>query len=90
VDLGVSPSEVTTELADLVAKTDRHLLRKIRTLVLSGQEYAGFADRLTAQPHLVLWAAKADGADPGQGDSPVKPAAHEILATPRHDTVKSH
>jgi DNA-binding transcriptional regulator YhcF (GntR family) len=56
-------------LADLIAKTERHLARKIRPLVLSGEEYASLTDTLIAQPHLVLWTAKADGADYRQGDS---------------------
>jgi hypothetical protein len=37
-------------LADLIAKTERHLARKIRPLVLSGEEYASLADTLTPSP----------------------------------------
>lgn len=56
-------------LADLIAKTERHLARKIRPLVLTTEEYAGLADTLIVKPHLVLWTAKADEADRQQGDS---------------------
>ncbi len=55
-------------LADLVAKTERHLARKIRPLVLSGEEYAGLADTLTAQPHLVLWTSLRPGGDQVPGE----------------------
>jgi hypothetical protein len=68
-------------LADLVAKTERHIARKIHASVLSGEEYAGRAHTLTAEPHLVLWKANADGADRCQGDS----RATECSATANPD-----
>ena len=71
-------------LADLVAKTERHLARKIRPLILSGEEYAGLADTLAAQPHLVLWTAKADGADRREDDSPAYATQSRV---PRHDAT---
>ncbi len=42
-------------LLDLVAKTERFLKRKIRTLVLTPEEYARLADCLKAKPSLLLW-----------------------------------
>jgi DNA-binding transcriptional regulator YhcF (GntR family) len=47
-------------LADLVAKTERQLSRKIRVQVLSPGDYASLSATLAAQPHLLLWAADGD------------------------------
>jgi hypothetical protein len=44
-------------LADLVAKTERQLSRKIRVEVLSPKDYPDRSPTLAAQPHLLLWAA---------------------------------
>ncbi len=66
-------------LADLVAKTERHLARKIRPLVLTAEEYTALATTLTAQPHLVLWTAKADGADRRPGASPANATQSSAL-----------
>ncbi len=52
-------------LADLVAKTERHLERQIEASVLSVEEYIGLAADFFAQPHLVLWAAKETAKEPG-------------------------
>ncbi len=45
-------------LIDLVKKTERYIGRKIRTLVLSKDEYKGLEKRLKAQPFVVLWESK--------------------------------
>ena len=42
-------------LTDLVKKTERYIGRKIRTLVLSKDEYKGLEKRLKAKPFVVLW-----------------------------------
>ena len=52
-------------LADLVAKTERHPARKIRPLVLTAEEYAALATTLIAKPHLVLWTADGQGRTSG-------------------------
>lgn len=44
-------------LADLVGKTEAYIGRKIRTLVLSEEEYRDYGDRIRKKPHLVLWSA---------------------------------
>ncbi len=45
-------------LIDLIKKTERYIGRKIRTLVLSRDEYEGLKKRLKAQPFVVLWEVK--------------------------------
>jgi DNA-binding Lrp family transcriptional regulator len=42
-------------LNDLVAKTERHIGRKIRTLVLSSEEFEDFESTLMNRPQLLLW-----------------------------------
>ncbi len=42
-------------LADLVAKTEKYIKRKIRTLVLTEDEYQELVERFMSGPHLVLW-----------------------------------
>ena len=42
-------------LNDLVAKTEKYIHRKIRTLVLSQEEYKGFRLGRRHKPSLVLW-----------------------------------
>ncbi|NDY42308.1 winged helix-turn-helix transcriptional regulator [Dissulfurirhabdus thermomarina] len=42
-------------LADLVAKTEKYIGRKIRTLVLSGKEWADFGRHIRNRPLLLLW-----------------------------------
>lgn len=44
-------------LADIVAKTERYIGRKIRTLVLGRQEYEALRETLSRRPQLVLWQA---------------------------------
>ncbi len=42
-------------LQDLVAKTERYINRKIRTLVLSEEEYKSLEATLKDRPHVTLW-----------------------------------
>lgn len=44
-------------LDDLVMKTEGYIGRKIRTLVLSEEEYGHYDARIRDKPHLVLWSA---------------------------------
>jgi AraC-like DNA-binding protein len=46
-------------LDDLVRKTERYIERKIRTLVLTAEEYARLKPSLDQRPHLPLWSADA-------------------------------
>ncbi|MBW2092602.1 MAG: ArsR family transcriptional regulator, partial [Deltaproteobacteria bacterium] len=45
-------------LNDLSRKTERYINRKIRTLVLSREEYETFLPRLKSRPHVLLWESK--------------------------------
>ncbi len=45
-------------LADLSAKTERHINRKIRALVLSASEFESMANGETLMPRVELWRAK--------------------------------
>lgn len=45
-------------LNDLSRKTERYIKRKIRTLVLSREEYETFLPRLKSRPHVLLWESK--------------------------------
>ena len=49
-------------LDDLVAKTERYIDRRIRTLVVSHEELGRFDERLRQSPVLLLW-SKAPGGD---------------------------
>ena len=42
-------------LRDLVTKTERYAERKIRTLVLTDDEFARFGESLRHRPHVLLW-----------------------------------
>ncbi len=44
-------------LQDLVQKTERYINRKIRTLLLSEQEYGKLKDMIGKRPNIVLWKA---------------------------------
>jgi predicted transcriptional regulator len=46
-------------LNDLSRKTERYIKRKIRTLVLSGDEYKNFLTELEKQPHVLIWESKS-------------------------------
>jgi len=42
-------------LNDLTRKTERYIKRKIRTLVLTEEEFQEFISTLESRPHLLLW-----------------------------------
>jgi len=70
-------------LLDLVAKTERYIERKIRTLCLTRNEYERMHDRLDQRPQLLLWNAVdlADEArlEAGQFGDADPHRAHESL-----------
>jgi predicted nucleotidyltransferase len=45
-------------LNDLTQKTERYIKRKIRTLVLSKEEYKDFLGKYNSQPFLMVWESK--------------------------------
>jgi hypothetical protein len=45
-------------LNDLSRKTERYIKRKIRSLVLTGQEYKDLLPRLKNRPRVLIWEAK--------------------------------
>ena len=47
-------------LSDLSRKTERYIKRKIRTIVLSGDEYNRFLPELEKRPNVLLWKFKPD------------------------------
>ena len=55
IDLGLVGDIDLKNLNDLVAKSERYLDRKIRTLVLTKAEYKKMESKLTECPYLVLW-----------------------------------
>jgi len=42
----------------LSRKTERYIKRKIRTIVLTREEFEGFIPALEGRPHLVVWEGK--------------------------------
>lgn len=55
IDLGLVGEIDQANLADLTAKTERYIGRKIRTLVLSREEYEELWPMLERRPMLCLW-----------------------------------
>jgi hypothetical protein len=45
-------------LNDLSRKTERYIKRKIRTLVLSRDEFKEFEPKLKTSPNILIWEAK--------------------------------
>jgi hypothetical protein len=45
-------------LNDLSRKTERYIKRKIRTLVLSRDEFKEFEPQLKTYPHILIWEKK--------------------------------
>jgi len=45
-------------LNDLSRKTERYIKRKIRSLVLSRDEFNDFSQKLENKPHVLIWKAK--------------------------------
>jgi PaaX-like protein len=46
------------QLNDLTTKTERYIRRKIRSLVMTFEEYQEFAKRMESLPHVVIWKSK--------------------------------
>lgn len=55
VDLALVGDINKQNLGDLVEKTERYIERKIRTLILTQQEYRDLKPTLDSRPHLMLW-----------------------------------
>ncbi len=51
-------------LLDLVAKTEKYIKRKIRTLVLTSKEYDDLAGHFEGRPSLLLWESGPGPAEP--------------------------
>jgi len=47
-------------LNDLSRKTERYIKRKIRSLVLTGDEFSGFKSKLEDRPHFLVWQRPQD------------------------------
>ena len=47
-------------LDDLTTKTERYIRRKIRSLVLSEEEFNELRPRLKGRPYILIWKAKKD------------------------------
>ena len=60
IDLGLVGEIDEDNLSDLVKKSERYLERKIRTLVLSRQEYQQMEDVLHQRPFMRLWEISDD------------------------------
>jgi len=58
VDLLLIGSIDQYHLNDLIRKTERYINRKIRTLVLSREEFSGFRGKMKDQSHLLIWEGK--------------------------------
>jgi len=54
------------QLDDLVTKTERHIQRRVRTLVVSLDEFSAMQQARCVQPNLLLWRS-LHGEDRGQG-----------------------
>ena len=49
-------------LADLSKKTERYIQRKIRTLILTTEEYKDFLPNLKGRPRVLIWEVKGERA----------------------------
>ena len=58
VDLVLVGNINMTHLAELSKKTEHYIKRKIRSLVVSLDEFAEFEKMIRQRPHLLLWEAK--------------------------------
>jgi hypothetical protein len=47
-------------LSDLTSKTERYIKRKVRSLVLSRDEYKAFLTELEKRPNMLIWESKSD------------------------------
>lgn len=60
IDLVLVGDVNRANLDDIVAKTERYIARKIRTLVLGTDEYARLRPTLEKRPHLLLWTSTGE------------------------------
>lgn len=51
-------------LNDLSRKTERYIKRKIRTLIMSSDEYKRFKSDFGNRPHILIWQSKTGGPQP--------------------------
>jgi len=58
VDLLLVGSINMGQLADLSQKTEKYIRRKIRSLVMSHDEFHEFEKQLKQRPHLLIWESK--------------------------------
>src|SRR3546814_7007817 len=58
IDLCLIGDIERNSLRDLTEKSERYLNRKIRTLVLTKDEYTGMREGLKNRPHMMLWESK--------------------------------
>ncbi len=49
------------QLNDLSRKTERYIKRKIRTLVMTGEEFKAFLPELEKRPSFLIWDARTQG-----------------------------
>lgn len=61
IDLAIVGNINDKNLRDLVTKTERHIQRKIRTIVVSPEDFAENSRIFLDRPHFVLWSNKSDG-----------------------------
>jgi DNA-binding transcriptional ArsR family regulator len=57
IDLILVGNINSQHLSDLTQKTERYINRKIRTLMLSHEEFRRFSPKLQERPHTLLWEA---------------------------------
>lgn len=61
IDLVLAGNIDHYHLNDLTRKTERYIERKIRSLVLSREEFEDFLPALESRPHFLVWENKKDG-----------------------------
>ena len=75
-------------LADLSRKTERYIKRKIRSLVLTREEFDEFLSKMQSQPRVLIWEAKKLQANPGPETQDVTPKGIESSTRPRWRSEK--
>jgi DNA-binding transcriptional ArsR family regulator len=62
IDLVLVGDIDTYHLNDLTRKTERYIKRKIRSVVVGRNEFAGFVATLEQRPHVLIWEANSEKA----------------------------
>jgi DNA-binding transcriptional ArsR family regulator len=76
-------------LLDLVAKTERYVNRKIRTLVLTSKEFAALSPTLSVRPQLTLWSRDTPATiNTASHDPPKDAETQDPSDTPDRDPSK--